>query len=240
MINVLNQNNIAMKMKKTALLLGVGLMVVGLMIFPTEQSQAQVRFGIKGGINFANMKYEAQDETSGVPDANSFTSYHVGVIADVPIASVLSLQPGVMLTSVGSKVEAGNEDVGGTYTMNPLYVRVPVNILFKPNLGGGTKLYVGVGPYVGFGVGGKVSVDGNVGDIEGGTDRDLKFGNDSGDDLKSRDIGGNVLAGIEFSSGFLLGAQYGMSFTNNAPNGDDNADNILKNKVLSVSVGYLF
>src|SRR5699024_12192470 len=191
-------------------------MVVGLMIFPTEKSQAQVRFGIKGGINCANMKYEAQDETSGVPDANSFTSYHVGVIADVPIASVLSLQPGVMLTSVGSKVEAGNEDVGGTYTMNPLYVRVPVNILFKPNLGGGTKLYVGVGPYVGFGVGGKVSVDGNVGDIEGGTDRDLKFGNDSGDDLKSRDISGNDLSGIEFSSGFVFGSQHCISFHNNS------------------------
>ena len=58
------------------------------------------------------------------------------------------------------------------------------------------------------------------------------------DDLKATDFGGNVLAGFEFGNGLILGAQYGLSFTNNAPDGNNDAPKILRNKVFSVSLGY--
>ncbi len=227
-------------MKKYTLFLGIGFLIATFMIVPIEKTDAQVKFGIKGGVNFSDMKYEPQDQTSGIPDTKSLTSYHVGVIADVPLLSVLSIQPGVMLNSIGAKVEKNGNNAGYTAKINPLYVDVPVNILFKPQIGTGTKFYVGVGPYIGFGVGGKATVEGNVGDVNGSIDHDLKFGNSSDDDLKSTDIGGNVLAGFEFNNGLLIGAQYGMSFTNNAPEGENSDNKILKNKVLSISVGYLF
>lgn len=228
-------------MKKKIVLFGISLLLTGFLILPVEKVQAQTRIGLKGGINFANMKYESKDGTEGVPDANSFTSYHIGVIADLPIAMGLALQPGIILNSKGSKWEY-HSDVVGDYTMtvNPVYIDVPINLLFRPQIGDNVKVYVGLGPYIGFGVGGKVSFDAETPLGDAYVDHDLKFGSDSDDDLKAIDIGGNVLAGIEFGNGLILGAQYGLSFTNNAPEGDNSDPKILRNKVLSISVGYLF
>ena len=228
-------------MNKKITVFGMSLLSMALLVFPTTQSQAQARIGIKGGINFANMKYEPRDQTEGVPDLNSFTSYHIGAVVDLPLAVGLSLQPGILLNSVGTKMEY-NSDALGKYTMavNPVYIDVPVNLLFKPEIGPGTKLYVGLGPYIGFGVGGKATYDAETPLGDGHVDHDLAYGNDNDDDLKSTDIGGNILAGFEFGNGLLLGAQYGLSFTNNAPGGENNDTKILRNKVLSVSVGYLF
>src|SRR5690625_3203173 len=186
------------------------------------------------------MKYEPQDNTNGVPDANSLISYHVGVIADLPLGLGFSVQPGIMLNSIGSKVEYHSDMLGDyTTTVNPIYIDVPVNFLFKPAIGPDNNFYVGVGPYIGYGIGGKASFDAETPLGDGRVDHDLKFGNDKDDDLKAIDIGGNILAGFEFGN-VLIGAQYGLSFTNNAPKGEDNDPKILRNKVLSVSIGYLF
>lgn len=188
----------------------------------------------------ADMKYEAKDQTNGTPDANSLTSFHAGIIMDVPLASMISIQPALMLTGKGSKVEYSGNNWNYTKKFNPMYVELPVNLLIKPTIGTNTKLYFGAGPYIAAGVGGKVSYSGNVGDLSGYSDHNIQFGNDNDDDVKPMDVGANVLAGFEFGNGLIVGAQYGMSFTNNAPNGDDNANKILRNKVLSISVGYLF
>lgn len=215
------------------------LLMTGLCVLAGMTAFSQVKFGLKAGVNFADLKYEPQDETHGVPDANSLTSFHAGVIVDVPLAPVVSLQPGVMFTGKGSKLQYSGANWDFTTKVNPLYVEVPVNILFKPTIGTNTKLYIGAGPYIAAGVGGKVSYSGNLGDVSGYSDHNINYGDGSDDDLKSTDIGGNVLAGFEFSNGLLLGAQYGLSFSNNAPGGENSDSKILRNKVLSVSIGYL-
>lgn len=205
-----------------------------------ETSAQNVRVGLRGGINFADLKYEPKDGTEGTPNANSLTSFNAGVVVDIPLLEELSIQTGAGLSGKGSKIKYDN--VSGTYTqkINPLYVEIPANIVFKPQIAPATRLYFGVGPYLGIGVGGKASFEGNtpVGDFY--SDHDLKFGDGSDADLKSTDVGANILAGFEFGPGITLGAQYGLSFTNNAPGGNDNAPKILRNKVLSINVGYLF
>lgn len=227
-------------MKKTIWFVAAQLMLGALFFMPIKDASAQAKFGVKGGYNLSDMKYEARSSVGDLPNSKSLSGFHLGLVADLPIVDVLSIQPAVLYNSIGSKIERGSDDAGYTVKINPQYVDIPVNILFKPQIAEGTRLYVGAGPYIGFGVGGKASVKGNVGDISGYADHDLKFGNSSDDDLKSTDIGGNVLAGLEFGSGFTIGAQYGASFTNNAPKGDDSDAKILKNKVFSISVGFLF
>lgn len=200
---------------------------------------AQVRMGIKGGLNLADLKYEPKDQTNGTPNANSLASFNAGIIVDIPIVSGLAFQPGLMLSGKGSKVKYSGSLGTFTQKVNPLYLEVPANILFKPTIGKNTKLYLGAGPYLAYGIGGKSSSDAEASIGSYYSDHTLKFGNGSDDDLKQTDVGGNVLAGFEFGDGLLLGAQYGMSFTNNAPNGNDNAPKILRNKVFSISIGYL-
>lgn len=227
-------------MKKEIVFSFIALGAFILSVLPVKDSAAQARLGVKGGINFADMKYEPQDETNGHPDTKSLQSFHIGAIMDLPITDLFAVQPGVMLNSRGTKAEYHNENLG-TYTLkvNPLYVDVPVNLLVTPSIGNGSKFYFGVGPYIGFGVGGKVKFDADTPLGEGQVNHDIKYGSDSNDDLKSTDIGGNVLAGVELGN-LLIGAQYGLSFTNNAPKGSDNDNKILRHKVFSVSVGFLF
>lgn len=206
--------------------------------FLSMSATAQVRLGVKGGLNLADMKYEARDQTSGHPDANSLASIHAGLIVDVPIVEGFSFQPGAMISGKGSKVEYSGSLGTFTQKINPWYVEVPANFLFKPAIGTHTHLYFGLGPYVALAVGGKSSSNASTSVGSFYTDHSLKFGNDSDDDLKQTDVGGNVLAGFEFGNGLILGAQYGLSFTNNAPDGNDNAPKILRNRVFSVSLGY--
>lgn len=207
--------------------------------FSTFALSQGLKVGLRGGLNVADMKYEPRDQTNGTPNANSLTSFNLGLVLDFGIAKVISIQTGAGISGKGNKTEWSSGSFSYTQKMNPMYVEVPLDILFKPSLGPSTRFYFGAGPYLGIGVGGKSSFSGNtpVGDYY--TDHKLKFGNDSNSDLKRMDIGGEVLAGFEFS-GITLGAAYGMSFTNNAPNGNNDAAKILKNKVFSINVGFLF
>lgn len=227
-------------MSKKLFIFGLCLLSVAVTFIPLQKASAQAKFGIKAGVNFADLKYEPKDQTHGTPDANSLTSFQVGLIADLPLVEGLALQPGVFLSGKGSKVEYSGSAWNYTKEVNPFYIEVPVNILFKPTIGNNTKLYFGLGPYFAFGIGGEISRSGDLGPFSTYSDHDIEFGSDSGDDLKATDVGGNILAGFEFSNGLLIGAQYGLSFTNNASGGNNDDPKILRNKVLSISLGYLF
>lgn len=216
------------------------LLLLSLALLAGSCAFSQVRFGLKAGVNFADLKYEPKDQTSGTPDANSLASFNAGLIVDIPIVTGLAFQPGLMLEGKGSKVVHSGALGNFTQKVNPLYLEIPANFLFKPSIGLNTKLYFGLGPYFAVGVGGRSSSDAQSSVGSYYTDHTLQFGNGSDDDLKATDFGGNILAGFEFTNGLLVGAQYGMSFTNNAPSGNNNAPKILRNKVLSFSVGYLF
>ncbi|MHB1923026.1 MAG: porin family protein [Chitinophagaceae bacterium] len=221
-------------MKKSILFLGA-------VFFMASPIFAQgVRLGIRGGLNLADMKYEPIDQTNGTPNANSLASFNVGVVIDGALAPEFSIQTGAYISGKGSKVEFSNASSTYTETINPFYIEIPANLVFKPALGPGTRLYFGFGPYAAFGIAGNANYTGNtpLGTFYG--NHALKFGNSSGDDLKATDFGGNFLAGFEFMDGLTIGAQYGLSFTNNAPNGNNNAARILRNKVLSISLGFLF
>lgn len=209
-------------------------------VFSMTAMAQGVRVGIKGGLTLADMKYEPKDQTNGTPNANSLSSYHAGFILDLPLVPEFSVQTGALLSGKGSRVEFTNSTGTYTRTINPLYIEIPANFVFKPKIGEATRLYFGIGPYMGIGISGKSRFTGNTPLGTFYQDHDLVYGDDSGSDLKKTDFGGNFMVGFELGNGFIIGAQYGLSFTNNAPNGDNNAPKILRNKVFGISIGYLF
>ena len=102
------------------------------------------------------------------------TGFNVGLNAEIPVAPDYFVQPGVLLSTKGAKLENDSK-------VNLSYVEIPVNFLYKPALGAG-KMLLGFGPYVGFGVGGKV-------ELPNGNDVDVEFEND---DLKELVFWGSV------------------------------------------------
>ena len=79
---------------KKAILLAV------LLILGIGTSQAQLlKFGVKGGLNFAN--YTGGD-VEGY-DFKTITSYHAGVVAEIKLFENFALQPELLYSTQGSK-----------------------------------------------------------------------------------------------------------------------------------------
>jgi hypothetical protein len=121
---------------------------------------------------------------------------------------------------------------------------MPLNFVYRGKLGNGYVL-LGFGPYVGYGVGGKVTVTGGDVSLKG----DVVFQNsvELTDPLldtyvKSFDAGGNIFAGYEMASGLFiqLDTQLGMLKINpeNAWFTNDKAS--VKHTGFGVSLGYRF
>ena len=195
-------------------------------------------FFIKGGVNFSNISTQSNGYYN---NANTLTTFNVGVLADVPLAPVLSLQPGVVLTGKGAKASGSFAGINSTTTFNPLYIEVPVNVVVKFPLGASSRIFVGAGPYGAIGVGGKWK---NITNGEPGgvftSDSKIKFGNSNGDDLKTFDYGLNGLAGVEISR-LMLGVNYGLGLSKIFPNQTNNgANDKNKYRVFSINVGVRF
>ncbi len=147
--------------------------------------KAHAQFGIKGGLNFAELK--------GHTDSTSYkTYYHVGVFYQAHIIGPLSIQPEIQYSLQGEKFKNLYSD----YDTKLHYFTVPV--LAKVTLG---PVFVEAGPQFGFLVSasknGNVQVASNNGsttDQYKRTDYSLAAG--AGLKFNSFSIGGRFVAGL--------------------------------------------
>jgi hypothetical protein len=197
-------------------------------------SKAQTTFGLRAGVNFQNINGKEFDGSD--TEGKLKTGFNIGVNAEVPVAPDFYLQPGVLFTTKGAK-HKDDDDIKRSLS----YIEVPINFVYKPTLGTG-KLILGIGPYVAFAVGGKFTDD-------DGKDYDHKFKSEitaaeylSDPYVKRLDVGGNLLAGYEFSNkfSFQLNAQLGMVNINPEIEGVSNDKTKWKNTGFGVSLGYRF
>lgn len=225
-------------MKTKALLLALSVTTCAL--GAKAQETPGTTFGIRAGVNFQNIN--GKDVFDEKLDNKIKTGFNVGVNAEIPIASEFYLQPGVLFTTKGAKSKDDDDA-----KVNLSYIEVPINFLYKPELGMG-KLLLGIGPYIAFGIGGKVSNgDGKETDVE--FTKEVSAANYSAATsqglfpyFKRFDAGGNLLVGYEFSNNFSfqLNAQLGMININSDIEGVSNDDTKFKNTGFGLSVGYRF
>lgn len=203
---------------------------------------------LKGGVNFANISYNDKGE---VDDANMLTSFHVGIMGDLTIAKVFSIQPGIFFTGKGSKIQSGNSSTVTYYkaTTNPLYIEIPVNAVLKlPLSADNSCFFVGAGPYIAMGVAGKRKIEGRYlgvsynskDNIEWSNDDPTTFNNEEGAGLgvmRRFDYGFNATTGFQLNS-VLLSVNYGYGLAKLQSGSTSSDDNKNKNRVLSLSVGF--
>ncbi|MEO8404172.1 MAG: porin family protein [Chitinophagaceae bacterium] len=223
-------------MKTKLILTAATLMLTSATVFSqSKTSQQKTTFGVDGGVNFYSLT--GKDQNGDKLKYKLKTGFNIGVNAEIPIGIDFYVQPGVMFIMKG-----GAERYGADAKVNIGYVQVPVNFLYKPELGTG-KLILGFGPYVAFGVGGSYKPS-------GGDKADVKFKNDvtnaeflSGDVyVKGVDAGANLLFGYEFASKFSVQLDASLGMINMGPkiDGNDYGEFSSKNTGFGVSVGYRF
>ena len=203
---------------------------------------------IRGGYNLANISVK---KDGSVNDAKALSTFHAGVVADIPLVPILSLQTGLLLNGKGSKsntyLDASNHsDNYVKSTFNPLYLELPANLVVKFPLSGDVRLYAGAGPYAAMGIGGKSKTESSLLGVKSSTNENIKFNDDDPftdeqegaryDRLKRFDFGINALAGMEINR-FMLGVNYGLGLTKINSNQTDNSTDNNKYRTFSVGLG---
>lgn len=210
---------------------------IAVLSFATTQAQ-EFKFGVKAGLNVATIGGDFGiadfDEQS---DTKSTIGFHVGGLAEIVLSDKFSLQPELMFSQQGAKTEftfvgdpEDNFDVETTLS----YINLPIMAKFYPV----ENFSIELGPQFGFLVSDK--------------DVDSQDGTLSGEDApkyKSFDYGLNVGLGYKLDNGIFFQARYniGLAKIDDTPDALDGLDfgfieNTFsrKNRVLQVSVGYMF
>lgn len=184
-------------------------------------SQAQIKLGPKVGLNLSTMtlKYAGYGMSP-----ETMIGFNVGIISEITIKGNFVLQPGILFSTKGSKYSVSGYDM----SISPSFIEIPVNGLYKIDLGSANFLLF-AGPYFAYGIGGDYKTPSESNDIAYGSGEDK--------DMKSFDCGLNFGAGIEISN-FQISAQYGLGLTNLAPITTDGAE--MKVSVIGISMAYLF
>jgi hypothetical protein len=206
------------------------------------QSTSKLSFGVLGGVNFQNLNGK---DASGDKLTNDMTiGYHAGVNVQIPIAPQFYFQPGLLFSTKGAKNTYDISGTSVTSTTKLSYIEMPLNLVYKALLGKGYFM-LGFGPYVGYGIGGKVLTEG--GDLA--LDQKIEFTNvvETTDDMtvpyyKAFDIGGNIFAGYEMANGIFaqFNTQLGMVKINPEYKIATDDKSSVKNTGFGLSLGYRF
>lgn len=221
-----------------------------LLLLTLNTATAQVRFGAKAGLNLASISYsddyisDSEDLLEGSLKTGMIPGFHVGGLVEFDFGSAVGLSAGVQLSMKGGSLDLSGNLIGTDFTATskarPMYVQVPVAFYYR-----NSGFYAGVGPYIGFGVAGKIKTKTEAaGQSDTSTD-DITFGNATDDSFSSLDYGAGVELGYEFSS-FRVSASYNLGLANAAPKDavdqgkEVNRDYKYTHNVIGVSLAYLF
>ncbi|MCH5688284.1 PorT family protein [Niabella sp. W65] len=180
------------------------------------QSNAQAgRFGVNAGVNFSNITGKDASDAYKLK-----TGFQAGVTYDIGIADDFVIQPGLSYVQNGAKIDGFDAKV----QLN--YLQLPVTFQYQPELGTG-HLLLGVGPYIGMGIG-KVKYANDNGSLKGDWD-------DAG--YRKFDAGGKLLAGYQLSNGLSLNLNANLGLVKLS-----DADNppTTNNTSFGVTLGYKF
>lgn len=192
-------------MKNTFLFL-----VVALIALPALQAQEFFRMGAKAGVNFANLVGDTED-------AKMRTSFHVGLVAEIPISENFYFGPEVLYSSQGTKI---NEDgFEGAFELD--YIQIP--LMAKYYISEGFNLEAG--PQIGFLTSSEVKTE--------------DVGVNTKDFISGFDYGVNFGLGYNLPVGIFLQGRYNLGLAN-VLDSEEFGDEKAKNSVIQLSVGYMF
>jgi len=202
---------------------------------------------LRGGVNFANVSIT---ENGRIDDAKTLTSFQAGFIGDVSLGKFASLQPGLLVTGKGTKTQSG-EPTDANYfkaTTNPIYLEIPLSLVFKFGMNGGPNFFAGAGPYIAIGIAGKNKTEGKFLGTSFSNESNIEWSNDDPTTLnyeegagfgimKRFDYGLNGTAGIDLKK-VVLSANYGLGLAKLQSGSNSSEDEKNKHRVLSFTIGF--
>lgn len=177
-------------------------LVILLALCMLQPATAQMRLGVTGGLNLANLSV---DPDEGV-DISNRTAIGFGGILDFTLSESVMLHLEPMYLQKGAKAE----EEGVSLEVKLAYLEVPAMLKFAFGTSD-TKPYFMVGPTIGFNMSSKISVSGTFEGNSISLDQDVK------DETKSIDFGLAFGAGLSMPAGvnsFFVEARYTLGLSN--------------------------
>ena len=191
-----------------------GALMIAVCIGMAMPAQAQIHFGVKGGLNLSKASFSNVGENF---KKDNFTGFFIGPMAEFNIPIVgLGVDASLLFAQRGIKVSEGNDEI----TVKQNGIDIPVNLKYTIGLGSLAGIYLAAGPDFYFDFAGNKTVEGMR------------------TDKKKAEVGINVGAGLKLLNHLQVGANYNIPLGNTADIEGTNAS--YKTKTWQVSVAYIF
>ncbi|MCD8474744.1 MAG: PorT family protein [Bacteroides graminisolvens] len=194
-------------------------------------AKAQIKFGVKGGLNLASASLSDAWDAKG--NADNYTGFFIGPMVDITIPIIgLGVDGALMYSQKGAKISF-DDDLGST-TFKQQGIEIPVNLKYSIGLGSSASIYFAAGPSFFFNM---------------NSDDDLTFNSETGSlDYDKSEVSLNLGAGVKLLRHLQLGVNYNMGLTDSAKAKIDSPSSAwdaingesYKSKMWQVSVAYLF
>lgn len=119
--------------------------LVVLLATMTVAAQAQVKFGVKGGLNLTNMKFD-----NSVTNKSNQTGFFIGPTLNFTLPVVgLGIDASALYDQRSAKIDGSEEK------LKQQSIQVPINLRYGFGLGNTASIYIFAGPQFGFNIGDK-------------------------------------------------------------------------------------
>ena len=199
--------------------------MVAAMMYATS-ANAQIKFGLKGGLNVTNMSF-----SEDVFDASNKTGFFVGPMVKLTLPIVgLSFDAAALYDQKEASVKASAENATGTgltrKNIKQQSINIPVNVRYGFGLSSLANVFLFAGPQWGFNVG----------------DKDFKWADTASYSLKKSNFSVNVGAGVTLLSHLQVSANYNIACGKSAEVNLNDVGKVIDNNNNSwqIALGYWF
>lgn len=185
-------------------------------------SYGQISAGLKTGLNLSTF--------GGYPGTAKYKpGLHFGVYMNIALNEKWSLQPEVLINTVGSKTEEKHPDYSFEGTSKLSYLSVPLSLQYSVG-----NFNIHVGPQLSFLLSAKEEY--TISSTDSGVTLTESFEDDTKEYLKSVDLGLNFGAGFRFGK-LGINARYSLGLSNISDEAEED-DYKLSNNSIQLSVLY--
>lgn len=216
--------------------IGILLFIIGLVSI--NSAQAQIKLGIKGGLNISKVDVSNLESNIKLDNMNGF---FVGPMIDINIPIIgLGVDGSLLYSEKGTKIT--NTDGGLNVTNKQRFIEIPLNLKYSIGLGSMASVFVAAGPSFAF----NVKSD-NIGNDIINISKKGTASIENAVDTKKAEVSMNIGGGVKLLRHLQIGVNYNMPLSDAVKGYITNIGGINSNTLISgktkgwqMSVAYLF
>jgi hypothetical protein len=208
-----------------------------MLLFVAVTASAQVKVGVKAGVNSASVgEVQINEYAVGLDDKLGF---HAGVMLQYTASNNWGVETGLYYSLQGGKDKELERDEQYEVTATAHYLQLPVQAIYKFKLATDLQLYPAVGVYFAYGMGGKLKGSGEAMEDRSGPFNLTYDGDFFNDDRNKFDLGMALGLNLQYKR-YLFGVSYDYGFLKLNKNPIQYEDDNTRTENLKVSLGIFF